>query len=66
MLDKKLLEILVCPKCKGTLDYDIVGNKLKCYNCKLIFKIEDDIPNMIISDAEEIKWSVKYVEVVIS
>ena len=30
MLDKKLLEILCCPKCKGELYYDEVNQKLNC------------------------------------
>jgi uncharacterized protein YbaR (Trm112 family) len=53
MLDETLLEILACPKCKGDLDYDKENNKLVCNNCRLIYRVEDDIPIMLIDEAEE-------------
>jgi uncharacterized protein YbaR (Trm112 family) len=53
MLDEKLLEILACPKCKGDLEYDKENNKLVCNNCRLIYRVEDDIPIMLIDEAEE-------------
>ena len=52
MLDEKLLEILVCPKCKGDLEYDKENCKLTCNECRLIYMIEDDIPNMLIEEAK--------------
>ncbi len=52
MLDKELLDILACPKCKGELEYDRENNRLICHACKLKYKIEDDIPNMLIDEAE--------------
>lgn len=55
MLSEKLLAILACPKCKGGLDYKSDLNQLICNNCRLIYKIEDDIPNMIIEEAEPLK-----------
>jgi len=55
MLDNKLLEILVCPKCKGELEYDKENEKLSCGQCRLIFRIEDDIPIMLIDEAENMK-----------
>ncbi|MFH1720979.1 MAG: Trm112 family protein [Candidatus Altiarchaeota archaeon] len=55
-LDPKLLEILACPKCKGDLEY--VDKKeehnLTCKACKLRYRIEDDIPIMLIDEAEKI------------
>jgi len=54
MLDKKLLEILVCPKCKGKLEYDKENGKLTCNKCKLRYPIENDIPIMLIEEAEKI------------
>lgn len=55
MIDKQLLEILACPKCKGELEYrpseDDKNGSLVCLNCQLDFKIVDDIPNLIIEDA---------------
>ena len=53
MLDKELLDILVCPKCKGELEYDTENEKLLCNKCRLIYRIEDDIPVMLIDEAEK-------------
>ncbi|MCH7678154.1 Trm112 family protein [candidate division KSB1 bacterium] len=52
MLDKELLDILACPKCKGDLDYDKENQKLICNNCRLKYDIKDDIPIMLIDEAE--------------
>ena len=52
MLDKELLDILACPKCKGDLDYDKENQKLICNNCRLKYEIKDDIPIMLIDEAE--------------
>jgi len=54
MLDQELLDILACPKCKGDLDYDSVKETLTCNACKLRYKVEDGIPNMLIEEAESI------------
>ncbi len=50
-LNKELLEILACPKCKG--DLEIVGHQegLKCAKCSLIYPIKDEIPIMLIDEA---------------
>jgi uncharacterized protein YbaR (Trm112 family) len=54
MLDKKLLDILVCPKCKGDLEYDKKKDRLICHKCKLAYPIKDDIPVMLIDEAEDL------------
>jgi uncharacterized protein YbaR (Trm112 family) len=54
MIDKKLLDILVCPKCKGSLKFDKDNSKLICEKCKLAYPIKDDIPVMLIEEAEKI------------
>ena len=54
MIDKSLLEILVCPKCKEPLKYDEKENVLICWKCKLKFKIKGGIPDMLIEDAVKI------------
>ncbi len=59
MLDKKLLDILACPKCKGDLKYEFEkkndkNGKLICQTCKLIYRVEDDIPIMLIDEAEKL------------
>jgi uncharacterized protein YbaR (Trm112 family) len=52
MLNETLLEYLACPRCKGELEYDRDHARLICHACRLRFTIEDDIPNMILEDAE--------------
>lgn len=48
-----LLEILVCPKCKGELEYKTSPNEeLVCNQCRLIYFVEDDIPVMLIDEAK--------------
>jgi hypothetical protein len=59
MLDQKLLDILACPKCKGQLEYRPQEQKLLCWSCKLGYKIKDDIPVMLIDEAEPISGSKK-------
>jgi len=53
MIDQELLDILACPVCKGTLAYDQENEKLICHACKLKFRIEDDIPVMLVDEAEK-------------
>lgn len=54
MVDQELLDILACPKCKGDLEYDEKVQTLTCRACKLRYRIEDDIPIMLIDEAEKI------------
>lgn len=51
-IDPKLLEILVCPKCRGQLEYKEDEQALLCQPCRLRYRIEDDIPVMLIDEAE--------------
>jgi uncharacterized protein YbaR (Trm112 family) len=51
-LPPELLEILVCPKCKGDLEYRQVEAELVCHACRLVYPIEDDIPIMLIDEAK--------------
>ena len=50
-LSRQLLEILVCPKCKGDLEYREVEQSLICHACRLRYPIRDDIPIMLIDEA---------------
>lgn len=50
-LDKEILDIICCPKCKGDLEYKKERDVLICYACKLVYKIEDNIPVMLIEEA---------------
>jgi uncharacterized protein YbaR (Trm112 family) len=52
MIDKELLEILVCPRCKGDLEYRPEQNELVCHACKLRYEIRDDIPIMLVDEAK--------------
>jgi uncharacterized protein YbaR (Trm112 family) len=54
-LDQRLLDILVCPKCKGSLDYRRVDLKLVCPACKLAYPVRDDIPVMLEAEADRIE-----------
>jgi uncharacterized protein YbaR (Trm112 family) len=51
MLDPQLLEILVCPKCKGELEYRREQEELVCHHCKLRYEIREGIPIMLIDEA---------------
>ena len=48
----QLLQILVCPKCKGELDYRPDDQVLVCPACRLRYPVRDDIPIMLIDEAE--------------
>ena len=50
-LDPVLLEILVCPDCKGSLTVDDANGELVCDDCGLIYPVRDDIPIMLVSEA---------------
>jgi uncharacterized protein YbaR (Trm112 family) len=51
MMDKKLLEILACPICKGPLVYREKAAELICKVDRLAYPIKDDIPVMLIDEA---------------
>ena len=54
-LEKTLLDILVCPICKGNLTYQQDKQELICFVDKLAFPIEDDIPIMIPERARKLE-----------
>jgi uncharacterized protein YbaR (Trm112 family) len=52
-ISQELLEILVCPKCKGPLEHRLEpAEALVCHSCRLIYAVEDDIPIMLIDEAK--------------
>ena len=53
-IDKKTLQILVCPKCQSKLDYDKAAQELICPNDQLAFPINDGIPVMLIEEARKL------------
>ena len=54
-MDKKLLDILVCPVCKGELVYDKKNLELICKLDRLAYPIRDDIPVMLVEEARELE-----------
>lgn len=51
-LSEEVLEILVCPKCKGELEYRPEEDALLCHECRLRYEIDDGIPIMLIDEAK--------------
>ena len=47
MFNKELLKILVCPKCKGELEYVEEPESLSCKRCNRVYEIKDSIPILI-------------------
>lgn len=50
MIDKELLDILACPACKA--DVSLEGDRIVCVKCGRRYPIKDDIPIMLIDEAE--------------
>lgn len=50
MIDKELLDILACPACKA--DVSLEGDRIVCAKCGRRYPIKDDIPIMLIDEAE--------------
>jgi uncharacterized protein YbaR (Trm112 family) len=50
-LPAQLLAILVCPKCKGELEYRETEQSLVCHRCRLRYPIRDGIPIMLTDEA---------------
>ncbi len=53
-ISEELLEILACPKCKGDVVLTDAGDGLTCAACSLRYPIKDDIPVMLIDEAESL------------
>jgi uncharacterized protein YbaR (Trm112 family) len=52
VVSKELLEVLACPKCKGKVELAEDESALICRTDRLRYRIEDDIPVMLIDEAE--------------
>lgn len=50
MIDKELLEILVCPECKVSV-VPKGDQALKCPQCRRVYRIQDNIPVMLLDEA---------------
>jgi uncharacterized protein YbaR (Trm112 family) len=54
-MDPKLLEILVCPLCKGPLLWRTDTQELICKGDRLAFPVKDDIPVMLEEEARTLR-----------
>ena len=53
-LPDNLLEKLVCPKCKGKLDYEEQPERLACQGCSLAYRVDNDVPVLLVDEAENL------------
>lgn len=53
-MEKAILEILVCPACKGSLHYNKKNSELMCFFDHYAYPIQDGIPVMLVSAAREL------------
>ena len=51
-ISQELLDILICPACRGELELKQDGSGLKCLVCKRVYPIRDDIPVMLVDEAK--------------
>ncbi|HYR19036.1 MAG TPA: Trm112 family protein [Myxococcales bacterium] len=54
-VEPELKEILACPKCKGELEFRDAQNEIVCRHCKLVYRVEDDIPVMLVDEAKPLE-----------
>jgi uncharacterized protein YbaR (Trm112 family) len=54
MLNPQLLAVLRCPKCRGMLTEHLDGEHaaLDCAACQLRYAVEDEIPNLLVEEAQ--------------
>ena len=52
---QELKEILACPKCKGELEFRDEQNEIVCHHCKLVYRVEEDIPVMLVDEARPLE-----------
>jgi uncharacterized protein YbaR (Trm112 family) len=50
-MDKELLAILACPKCRGELQLTVDEGALRCDACRLSYRVDDGIPILLIDEA---------------
>lgn len=53
-MDKRMLEILACPVCKGELLYDTTNQELICRFDRLAYPVVNDIPVMLATRARRL------------
>ena len=50
-IDKRLLDILICPACSGDIAMEAAGRGLECQACGRVYPVRDGIPVMLIEEA---------------
>jgi len=58
-ISKEVLEMLVCPKCKGDVRLNEAGDGLVCGACGLLYPIREGIPVMLVEEAIQTKARVE-------
>lgn len=53
-LSESLLEKLVCPNCKSSLEYDKEKEKLICRSCQVAYRVENNVPVLLADETEKI------------
>ena len=51
-LAAELKEVLACPRCKGEVEIREDEKRILCRRCRLAYRIEDDIPVMLVDEAK--------------
>lgn len=52
-LDPALLDLVVCPDCRGSLAVDEDASELVCTACRLAYPVRDDIPVLLVDEARK-------------
>ncbi len=55
MIESWLLELLVCPKCRGALRHETEPESLVCERCRLRYEVKDDIPILLVEEARPLE-----------
>ncbi|MCH7939321.1 MAG: Trm112 family protein [Candidatus Marinimicrobia bacterium] len=54
-LSRELLDILVCPQCKGELEYRPSPEQLLCRVCRLVYGVQENIPILLVDQAHTLE-----------
>jgi uncharacterized protein YbaR (Trm112 family) len=54
-MNRELIEILACPKCKGALELTPNESAFVCRACRLVYAVVDEIPNFIVEEAQPLQ-----------
>ncbi|MDQ4149858.1 MAG: Trm112 family protein [Actinomycetota bacterium] len=54
MVDQELISLLICPNCRGEIEYREQDQVIACVGeCKLVYPIVNGIPHMLVEEARE-------------